>query len=332
MSDITLYFIILVLVFAVLSAVMPSKFLRLTNIQSMLFQIPEFGILALGMMVTILTGGIDLSIISTANLAGVAAALVLTNLGGTEATGWSMFSVIALAIITAVATGTVCGLFNGTLVAIVGLSPILATLGTMKLYEGISLVITKGAAILQFPEPFLFIGSGTLSIVPVPIIIFAGCAVAMFIFLNKTRLGFSIYMVGENPTASRFSGLNNRMILIKTYMISGLLAGVATVIMISRVNSIKVGYGFSYLLQAVLVAILGGVSPTGGKGTVRGVVLGIFILQFISSGFNIIGFSNFFRNVIWGGMLILVTVMNIIITMSIESRRQKLSSVQAHTP
>jgi simple sugar transport system permease protein len=146
--------------------------------------------------------------------------------------------------------------------------------------------------------------------VPFPLIVFVLCAIAVSVFLRKTPLGFSIYAVGENPTAARFSGLRNDRVLMKTYLVTGLLVGVAAVLMISRVDSVKVGYGNSYLLQAVLVVILGGVSTRGGSGTVLGVIFGILILRMISSGFNIIGFSNHFRNVIWGSMLVLVTIVN----------------------
>jgi simple sugar transport system permease protein len=322
-------------VFAVLSALQPTKFLSYTNLQQMSFQIPEFGILALAMMVAVLSGGIDLSIISITNLAGIMSAIVLLSLsypesldlsmllGGIMAgkeegvelalqapTGLKMFLIVLATISVAVAIGGLCGLLNGVLVSVVKIPPILATLGTMKLFEGISLVITKGSPITSFPKSFLFIGSGTISVVPVPMIVFMVFVAAVSIFLNRTRLGFSIYAVGENPVAARFSGLKNRKIIILTYLVSGLLSGIATILIIARVDSVKVGYGSAFLLQAVLVVILGGVSYVGGIGNVAGVVFGIFILRAISSGFNIIGFSNHFRNVIWGSMLILVTIVN----------------------
>jgi simple sugar transport system permease protein len=332
------FLIIFVFVFILLSILEPGKFLSMTNIQQMGFQIPEFGILALAMMIAMLSGGIDLSIISITNLSGIIAALVLLTLSyqgsmdfktllqgimtekaatlditQSAPTGIAMFGIILLTVAVAVGVAAVCGLLNGVLVVIFRIPPILATLGTMKLLEGISLVITKGSPITNYPEQFLFVGSGTVSYIPVPMIIFVVCALAVTFFLKKTRLGYRIYAVGENPIASRFSGLNNKAILIKTYLISGILAGIAAILIMSRVDSVKVGYGNSYLLQAVLVVILGGVSYLGGSGNVSGVVLGILILRAISSGFNIIGFSNHFRNVIWGSMLVLVTIVNYIV-------------------
>ncbi len=329
------YVLVFVVVFAILAALQPSKFLSKTNIQQMAFQLPEFGVLALAMMVAMLSGGIDLSITFTTNLSGILSALVLLALtyGGSmdfktllkgimaeEAsavaitqpvpTGIAMLGIVILGVLVAVAAAGLCGLLNGVLVAKVKIPPILATLGTMKLYEGISLVITRGSPITNFPKPFLFIGSGSLLFIPFPMIVFILCALGVSIFLRRTALGFSIYAVGENPTAASFSGLQNSRILMKTYLVTGLLAGLATVLMIARVDSVKVGYGNSYLLQAVLVVILGGVSYRGGIGTVSGVVFGILILRVIASGFNLIGFSNHFRNVIWGALLVLVTIAN----------------------
>ena len=329
-----IYIIAFVLVFAILAIVQPAKFLSSTNIQQMAFQLPEFGVLALAMMIAMLSGGIDLSVTFASNVAGIASALVLLSLssggtmdfqsllkgimaegatasaGATAAGGIAMIGIVVLSVLVAIAAGGLSGLLNGVLVAKVRIPPILATLGTMKLYEGISLVITRGSPITGFPKAFLFIGTGSLLGIPFPLIVFILCTVAVSLFLRRTPLGFSIYAVGENPTAARFSGLQNDRILIKTYLITGLLVGVAAVMMISRVNSVKVGYGNSYLLQAVLVVILGGVSDRGGSGTVLGVIFGILILRVISSGFNIIGFSNHFRNVIWGSMLVLVTILN----------------------
>jgi len=327
------YIIAFLVVFAVLAILQPARFLSRTNIQQMAFQLPEFGVLALAMMIAMLSGGIDLSITFSSNISGIVSALVLMSLayGGSvnfksllqgimaegvaptaaaAPTGIAMLGLVVLTVLTAMAVSGLCGLLNGVLVAKVKIPPILATLGTMKLYEGISLVITRGSPITNFPKPFLFIGGGTLLHVPFPLIVFALCAVIVSVFLRRTPLGFSIYAVGENPVAARFSGLRNERIVIKTYLATGLLVGVAAVLMITRVDSVKVGYGNSYLLQAVMVVILGGVSDRGGSGTVLGVIFGIVILRMISSGFNIIGFSNDFRNVIWGSMLVLVTIVN----------------------
>jgi len=276
----------------------------------MFSQIPEFGFLAIAMMLAMLTGGIDLSVVATANLAGIVAALFLTKYNLFQVGGYEELFTIIVAIASALIISLICGFLNGILVAYVGVPAILATLGTMGLFSGIAIIVTKGYGIVGFPEKFLYIGSGTIFLIPVPMVIFIICALLVVIILNRTKFGFSIYMVGSNPVAARFSGIKNEKILIKTYMMSGLLAGLASIIMISRVNSVRPGYGEVYLLQAILVCVLGGVDPTGGSGKVSGLVMGIITLQILQSGFNILSFSPFFKKVIWGLILILVMVIN----------------------
>jgi len=180
----------------------------------------------------------------------------------------------------------------------------------MGLFSGIAIIVTKGYGIIGFPEKFLFIGSGTIFSIPMPMIIFILCVLVAVLILNKTAFGFSVYMLGSNPISARFSGINNENILVKTYMMSGLFTGLASIIMISRVNSIRPGYGSAYLLQAILVCVLGGVDPVGGSGSISGLVMGIITLQVLQSGFNILSFSPFFKKVIWGLILISVMVIN----------------------
>lgn len=301
------YSILTIIVFGIFSAIAPSSFLSITNLQSMSFQFPEFGILALAMTIVMITGGIDLSILSTANLCSILAAasmkILIINYPETN-----MILIFAVVIIVSLLTGLVCGIINGFLIALLGIPPILATIGTLKLYEGVSTVVSNGQAIRDFPMAIQFIGNGSLGLIPFSLIIFIFVIIVVLIFLRRTTLGFSIFMLGSNPTAARFSGLNTKSIIIKTYMISGLLSGISAIIMMSRFNSAKVGYGNSYLLQTVLVAILGGIDPEGGKGSAFGVILGILTLQFISSGFNILGFTDYIRNVIFGTMLLLIMI------------------------
>ncbi len=303
-------FIIMISVFVIISIFLPDKFLAVRNFQSMFSQIPEFGLLAIAMMLAMSTGGIDLSVVATANLSGIAAALVLTKYNIFPTGGYEEIYTIILAVAAALIVSLICGFLNGLLVAYVGVPAILATLGTMGLFTGVSIIITKGYGIVGFPEKFLYIGSGTVFLMPIPMIIFIFCVLAIVIIINRTTFGFSIFMLGSNPIAARFSGLKNENILIKTYMLSGLFAGIASIIMISRVNSIRPGYGEVYLLQAILVCVLGGVDPSGGEGKLSGLIMGIFTLQILQSGFNILSFSPFFKKVIWGLILILVMIIN----------------------
>ncbi|NLT46167.1 MAG: ABC transporter permease [Thermotogaceae bacterium] len=292
---------ILVLLF---SLALPGKFLRPSNLQSMAFQLPELGVLAFAMMITMLTGGINLSIISSANLSGIIMAMILTgdlaSGAGGAGLGWTIF----LAVIAGLSISLIVGLVNGMIIAYIGVSPILATLGTMTLLEGISLVITRGYVISGLPRNLLVIGNGTFLGVPVPMFILIAVAVAVAIILNKTRLGLSTYMIGSNIKATSFSGINTNKVTILVYMISGLLAGLASMIMIARFNSAKAGYGSSYLLVTVLVSVLGGINPNGGFGKVSGVFLGLVLLQVISSGLNLLGISQFLTLALWGALLL----------------------------
>jgi simple sugar transport system permease protein len=305
--------VITILIFIAFSIVLPGKFFTVRNMQSMAVQFPEFGILAFAIMITMITGGIDLSIVGAANLAAIAAALILTHLGGDG--GMSLPLVILLAMMAALIVGSIAGLINGFLVAKAGITPILATLGTWSLYTGLAYVITGGPAITT--TQLAFIGNSSILGIPIPMIVFVLLAVAFSIMLNRTTFGFNVYMLGTNPTAARFSGINIDRVLIRTYWISGMVASVAGIIFLSRANSAKPDYGSSYVLLTVLIAILGGISYTGGVGKVLGLVLSVLSIQFLSTGLNMLmlqlsGSSKaiFFRQFAWGGLLLLVMVIN----------------------
>jgi simple sugar transport system permease protein len=299
-------------IFIIMSFLNPRKFLTILNLTSMSYQFPEFGLLAIGMMISLIAGGIDLSVVGIANLSGILAALIMTNLISESTSNSNIIIIIFIAIFTILFVGITCGLFNGFLIAKFKIPPILATLGTMQLFMGISVVITKGPAVLGFPEQFLFIGNGKISIFPMPLVIFIVFASLIWMMFKKTPFGLKLFMMGTNPTASLFSGINNTVILIKTYMIIGFLAGVAGIIIIARTNCAKADYGTSYILQSILIAILGGVNPAGGFGTIFGLIIAILSLQFLSTGFNMLRFSNHFKDFSWGMLLLVVMVINYI--------------------
>lgn len=286
--------------------VLGGDFFSSANLQSIAFQLPELGILTLAMMITMLTGGINLSIIAAANMSGIATAWVLTSfMTGTPAS-------LALALLSGMAVSICIGAINGWLVAYVGVSAILATLGTMTLVEGISVLLTQGSVISGFPNGFLFIGNGTIYGIPMPLIIFLLCAVLVGFSLERTPFGVYSTMIGSNPRAAEFSGVPVKRVLVWVYIASGLLAGVAATIMISRFNSARAGYASSYLLVTVLASVLGGVNPDGGFGRVGGVVLALVILQVISSGLNLLGLSSHLGLALWGAILIAVMVVPIL--------------------
>jgi simple sugar transport system permease protein len=285
---------------------MPAQFLSLGNFQSIAFQLPELGILALAMMITMVSGGINLSIIAGANLSGIVMALIMTTFI-TDATPFAAsFAVTLLAVLLGLLVALLIGILNGFLIAYVNVSPILTTLGTMTLVQGISVGVTKGYVISGFPQGFQSIGNNTLLGIPVPMLIFILIVILMSIILNRSTFGISVYMLGSNKTATSFSGINVKKVIMKIYAISGLLTGLAAVIMISRFNSASAGYSTSYLLVTVLLAVLGGVNPDGGFGRISGIVMALLILQVISSGLNLMQVSSQLSKALWGIILILV--------------------------
>ena len=299
--------IVFALVFIALSFLSPDKFLTVTNIRSMAFQLPEFGILTLAMMVPILTGGINLSLVTAATLGGVVSATVMASL---YKQNWNETLIIMIAVLTSMAASVLCGIINGYVVSYIGAAAMMATLGTSTLFEGIGLYISKGNSISGFPAAFHWIGNGTVCGVPVPMIVFGLVAVVTWLLLEKTAWGQSVYMVGCNRKAASFSGLNVNRIMMKVYMYSGFLGSLAMLIMMSRYNSARVDYGSSYLMQAVAASVLGGTMITGGYGKVGGVVIAVAILQIISSGFNIFGLDRNLTTVINGVILIGVLTLN----------------------
>ncbi|MDR9794169.1 MAG: ABC transporter permease [Bacillaceae bacterium] len=299
----------------VLMSISVPGFLSSNNLTNMMFQLPEFGLFALAMMVVIVTGGIDLSITYTAALAGVAIAILSSN-------GYP----IIIAILGGIAVGLLCGFMNGFIIAKIGVSPILVTLGTMVLFEGLILSITKGNSISGFSPEYTLIGNGYyLGLIPLSIIIFLFVAILTSVLLNKTVWGRSVYMVGSNPVASLFSGVNNSKVLMKVYLYSALLAAIASIIMTSRYNTVKVDLGSSYLLQSVAAAVLGGTEIQGGYGKVIGTLYAVMIFQMISSGLNLMGVPRPIVTVIMGVILIAVLIINFIKVKADENKQKKLA-------
>jgi simple sugar transport system permease protein len=272
-------------------------------LRSMAFQLPELGVLSLAMMIPLLSGGLDLSIIATANLSALGAAAIFTHLGvgaqGVAAIPWDV-----LAILVGFAIAGVIGTLNGVVIAYLGVSPILATLGSMTLVKGIAIGLTHGGIISGFPAFMVFIGNGSVFDVPVVLIVFVLIAIPVSILLTRTPFGTIVAMLGSNEKAVRYSGIDTRRVLIKVYILSALLSSVAGMLMMARFNSANASYGESYLLITILAAVLGGVDPAGGFGRVSGLVLALVILQLVSTAANLLNISQFLGLALWGVILL----------------------------
>jgi simple sugar transport system permease protein len=301
---------VLFAVFLVMWALNPDRFVTTNNLRSMAFQLPEIGILTLGMMVAMLHGGINLSIVGLANLTGITVALVLHAMVPQGAGGDASWQLGIVAVAAGFLASLVVGLLQGVLIGYAGVSAILATLGTMTLVNGACVLITRGSTLTGFPNAILLLGNGSVGPVPAPLVLFLVCAVLLSVLLRRTTFGFNVYMLGTNQEATKFAGINNRRVLLMVYLLSSLLASIAGIVMMGRFNSVKADYGESYLLITVLAAVLGGTSASGGFGKVLGVVLAVIMLQIIASGLNLLGVDPFFAIATWGAILLVVMTLN----------------------
>ena len=295
--------VLLAVLLAIFAVPLGGALFNIASIDSMAYQLPELGILSLAMTVPLLSGGLDLSIISTANLVALTIAFLLHATGPQTGGVGSALAEIACVLAGFVAAAII-GLVNGLVIARLEVSPILTTLGSMTLIKGISIGLTHGNVVSGFPAAFVFVGNGRLLGIPVVMLIFVAVALVMAAILNRTAFGQIVTMIGSNEEATRFSGVDTTRSLVTVYVGSALLAAVGGAVMMARFNSANAAYGESYLLITILAAVLGGVSPSGGFGRVGGLVIALVILQLISTAFNLLGLSQFLTLTIWGLTLI----------------------------
>ncbi len=294
---------VLILVLAVFSLASP-RFLSQANFGSIAFQLPELGLLTLAMLIPIISGGLNLAIIYTANMAGLTLAWWLNIHGGVDAS----VATALVGSVMALAVGAAAGCLMGLVIACVGAHPILVSLSMMIFLRGLGEFLTRGGDISGFPAFLEPIGHGIVAGVPVPLILFALAALAWHVLLGRTRHGFAVRMIGSNIEAARYSGIHVKRTLTLLYTLSGVMAALAGILMLSRFNSVRVGHGEALLLVTVLACFLGGVDPFGGFGKVFPVVIALVILQVLSSGLNLLGANQHLSTAVWGLFLIAVMV------------------------
>jgi simple sugar transport system permease protein len=280
------------------------RFLTVGTFQSVAYQLPELGLLTLAMLLPILSGGLNLAITFTANIAALAMAAIIQAGGGPAAGPF----VVLLGMIAAIGVGALVGWVMGVIVAFAGAHPILVSLGMMIFLRGLGEFLTRGGDISGFPAFVAGIGHGSVMGVPMPLLIFLAAAGLWQLMLSRTRFGFSVYMLGSNPEATRYSGIDTRRVLVLIYVLSGVMSALAGILMLTRFNSVRVGHGEAYLLITVLACFLGGVDPFGGFGRTVAVVLALVILQTIASGLNLMGAHQHLATALWGLFLIAVMV------------------------
>ena len=292
--------------FTIFGSLLPGTFLQPGTMQAMMFQLPELGLLSLAMAIPLVSGGLNLAIIATANQAALLMAWILTTQMPPDATGGEVWLWISIALSAGFLLCVIIGLVTGLIIAVIGVHPILVTLGTQTLITGISIWLTRGQTLSGFPDALILISNETIASIPISFGIFAVVALGVHVLLTRSVLGIQIHMIGSNLESTRFSGIDTRRVQIWVYVLSSLLCWLAAIVMMARFNSAGADIAQSYLLITILAAILGGIDPYGGFGRVTGLVVALLILQTISSGFNLLGFSQYLTLALWGFTLIAV--------------------------
>lgn len=286
-------FLTLIALFITLSIASPN-FLTATNLSSVVRQTAVINIMALGMTLVIISGGIDLSVGSILAIGGLLGTMAMEHKAG-----------IPTGMLVGIAAGAACGLANGAMITSLRINPFIVTLGTMGIYRGLALIISNGLPVHDIPQSFSYLGEGTLLRVPFVLWILLLCALAMHVLLEHTRLGRYAFAIGSNPDAAFYAGVPVSFHTIAVYGIAGLLTGLAGMIEASRLMTGQPTGGQGYELQAIAAVVIGGGSLRGGEGSVLGTLIGAFIMGLLSNGSDLLGTNPYWQQVIIGAVIIL---------------------------
>lgn len=285
----------------VVITIMNQQFLSPDNLLNLLRQVSINGLIAFGMTFVILTGGIDLSVGSILAFSSAMTALIITS--GID----PMFAMLLGCLV-----GLLAGAVNGLLVTAGGMAPFIATLATMTIYRGATLVVTDGNPITGLGDSLMFqlFGKGYFFGIPVPAVTMIVTFVILYIILNKTVFGRETYAIGGNETAAALSGIkvNRRKIMI--YALSGLMSALAGIILASRLDSAQPTAGETYELDAIAAVVLGGTSLMGGKGRIVGTLIGVLIIGVLNNGLNLVGVSSFYQQIIKGLVIVIAVLID----------------------
>jgi len=317
--------LLLVVTFAFFAILKPGIFLNPVNLQNIGIAAPEIGLLALAVMLAMLTGGIDLSVVAIADVTAITMSSLYTAILQAQGPGTAA-AMTPLIVLAGIAVGFALGAINGLLISVVGITPILATLGTMQLFNGLALVWTGGKTISGAPSALASMGHTAVAGIPVLSMIFVFAAVVLAVFVNRTPIGHKVRLQGANPVVSRYSGISARSTLMTTYVASGLLAAVAGILFLARNPVASADYGNSYVLLVIVIVVLGGTNPAGGFATVLGVVLATMTLQVVSSGFTALRLSAYQYAIAQGVILIGIMILD-----QVRFRRGRARSAKARS-
>jgi erythritol transport system permease protein len=319
-------FFALIVIIAVFSFLSPYYF-SLSNFLTMASHVAIFGILAIGMLLVILNGGIDLSVGSTLGLAGCIAGFLMQGVTLSSLGVILYLPVWAVVVVTCVLGGLV-GAVNGVLIAYLRVPAFVASLGVLYVARGIALLMTNGLTYNNLGghaelgnTGFNWLGFNRLAGVPIGVIVLAVLAIICGLVLSRTAFGRWLYASGGNERAADLSGVPVKRVKIIVYVLSGVCAAIAGLVLSSQLTSAGPNAGTSYELTAIAAVVIGGAALTGGRGTVRGTMLGAFVIGFLADGLVIIGVSSYWQTVFTGAVIVLAVLMN-----SIQYGRRTKSS------
>jgi erythritol transport system permease protein len=308
-------FFALITIITVFSILSPYYF-SLSNFLTMSSHVAIFGILAVGMLLVILNGGIDLSVGSTLGLSGVIAGFLMQGVT-LKVLGIALFPAVWVVVVLACALGAFVGFINGVLIARFKVPAFVATLGVMYVVRGAALLITNGLTYNSLggkPElgntGFSWLGFNHLLGVPIGVVVLAVIAIIGSLVLSRTAFGRWLYASGGNERAADLSGVPVKTVQVSVYMLSGICAAIAGLILSSQLTSAGPTAGTSYELTAIAAVVIGGAALTGGRGNIRGTLLGAFVIGFLSDGLVIIGISSYWQTVFTGAVIVLAVLLN----------------------
>jgi ribose transport system permease protein len=287
--------LLLVLVLSSLS----DRFLTVSNLLNVARQVSLNAIIAVGMTLVIITGGIDLSVGSILALSGSITAGLLV--AGQDA---------SIAVIAGLLVGALLGAGNGLLITRGGVPPFIATLGVMTIARGATLVYTDGRPITGMTEGFRQIGGGYLGAIPIPVIIMVLVVLTAYVILTRMKLGRYIYAIGGNQEATRLSGINTGIYTLIVYTLGGVLSALSGIVLTSRLNSAQPTAGMGFELDAIAAVVLGGTSLAGGVGGVMGTLVGAMIIGVLDNGLNLLNVSSFYQQIAKGTVILLAVLLD----------------------
>jgi ribose transport system permease protein len=299
-------FLFLIALFAFLSLASPY-FLTGTNLSSVIRQTAVINIMALGMTLIIISGGIDLSVGAILAMGGLLGTM-------TMAAGYP----ISAGILAGILTGMFWGLVNGLLITRLKVNPFIVTLGTLGIVRGLALIISNGLPVHNVPQPFSYLGEGNLVGVPFVLWLLMACALAVHFLLEHTKLGRYTFAIGSNPEAAWYAGIPVAFHTTAVYAIGGMLTGLAGMIEASRLMTGQPTAGQGYELQAIAAVVIGGGSLRGGEGSVLGTLVGAFIMGLLANGSDLLGISPYLQQAIIGAVIILAVTID-------EFRKRKIA-------